>query len=462
MTSTPDARRRVIVIGGGLAAMLTAAALREDADVTVIERDALPDTAAPRKGLPQANHAHLLWSGGADAIETLLPGTAKALAAAGAHRIPLTRGMVAYSPRGWYRRWDESHYVIGCSRDRLDAIVREQLLPDERITVREETVVVSLTGGAAAVTGVRIRTTDGLEETLAADLVVDASGRSSRTPEWLKALGLEEPDTRTVDSGLVYASRIYQAPEGLPADWPIINVQADPAGDGPGQGGVILPIEDGRWMVTLFGTRGGQPTASNDDFVPFAKALRHPIIGDILDAATPLTDVTTTRTTVNRRRFYEKTTMPEGLAVIGDATGAFNPTYGHGMSVAAQGAVSVRDTVRARGWTPGLARRIQKAVARPVNTAWTFATGTDVFYDGATENGPTFAEKAAAALVSRLVYTSTGSGRMARALTDVMVLDAGPETLARPSTLIAAVRGPLKPQLTEPPLTAEERKAVHL
>ncbi|MFM9629765.1 MULTISPECIES: FAD-dependent oxidoreductase [Streptomyces] len=460
MTGQP---RRAIVIGGGLTAMLTAQALSSWTDVLVIESDTLPERPEPRKGLPQAAHTHVLWSGGAEAIEGLLPGTAKALEAAGARRIPLTTGMVAYSPKGWFRRWAESHYAITCSRDLLDWVIRGQVLkdPDSRITVMERTKVLGLTGSSASITGVTVRTDDGQDDTLPADLVVDASGKGSRTPFWLEEHGVQGPATRKVDSGLVYASRIYRAPNGLPDTWPIINVQADPRGDGPGQAGIVLPIEEGRWLVTLSGTRGGEPTSDPDDFDLFARGLRHPIVADLMSKAEPLTPVQVTRSTANRRRFYERTAMPDNLLVFGDALAAYNPTYGHGMSVAAQSAVTLDETIRRHGWnTPGLAWRAQKAVAQHVNTAWTFATGTDVFYDGATESGPTASERIAAHLVDRLAYTATGSGRIARDLTEVMTLQAGPERLLRPSTLIAAARGPLKPPLTDPPLSPDERRAI--
>ncbi|CAL9326766.1 FAD-dependent oxidoreductase [Streptomyces sp. SudanB91_2054] len=458
----PRKHRRAIVIGGGLTGMLAARALADHAEVIVIERDTLPDGPEPRTGLPQASHTHLLWSGGADAIETLLPGTAKALDAAGAHRIPLTTGMVAYSPAGWYRRWDESHYAITCSRDLLDHIVRDQVLSTAtRINVMQRTTVLGLTGNATAVTGVSIQRSDGEQDTLIADLVLDASGKASRTPRWLEELGAPQPTTREVDSGLVYASRIYQAPAGLPDSWPIINVQPDPRADGPGQNGVILPIEGGRWLVTLSGTRGGQPTNDPADFQRFALGLRHPLVGELIDKAKPLGPVQVSRMTANRRRYYEKTAMPDNLVVLGDAVAAYNPQYGHGMSVAAQGAVTVSETIQRRGWgAPGLTAKIQKGIAQHVNTAWAFATGTDVFYEGATDTGPTLGERVAARFVDRLNLTATGSGRVARALTDVTTLQAGPQALAHPRTLIAAAVGPLKPQLTEPPLTAEERQAV--
>lgn len=97
-----------------------------------------------------------------------------------------------------------------------------------------------------------------------------------------------------------------------------------------------------------------------------------------------------TRSTVNRRHFYERMpAWPDGFVVLGDALAAYNPLYGHGLAVAAQSAVLLRDTVRRHGWgAPGLSRRAQKAVARPVATAWDLAVGQDVFYPGATEAAP--------------------------------------------------------------------------
>lgn len=54
-------------------------------------------------------------------------------------------------------------------------------------------------------------------EQINADLVVDASGRGSHTPQWLRTAGVagvEEPEV--VSSGITYASRRFRRP----ADWP--------------------------------------------------------------------------------------------------------------------------------------------------------------------------------------------------------------------------------------------------
>ncbi|MFI7293480.1 NAD(P)/FAD-dependent oxidoreductase [Streptomyces sp. NPDC050121] len=487
MSEPSNPARTAVVLGGSHAGMLVARALAGLADrVVVIERDALPDGPAPRKGLPQARHAHMLWSGGVRAVADLLPGVTDALHDAGARRAPVTTDMVVLGPRGWFRRWPESHHVILAGRDLLDATIRTQVLTDPRIELLAETEVLDLVGDETAVTGVRVRTrrttgtatgmgtgeeageeagAAGGECVIPAGLVVDATGRGSRAGRWLVELGLGEVERRTVDSGLAYASRLYLAPEQARSGFPIVNVQPDPRDGAPGRAGFLLPIEDGRWIVTLNGTRGAEPSTGNDDFVRFAhEELRHPVIGELLEQAEPLSDVAYTRATVNRRHFYERMpAWPENFAVVGDALAAFNPLYGHGLAVAAQSAVSLRDVVRRHGWgAPGLSRRIQKAVARPAGTAWDLAVGQDVFYPGATKDGPTLRDRLVAAYVGRLMHTATGNGRIARRVTDVTSLERGPEVLLSPSVLAAAAVGPLKPALTGPPLTGDELKRAGL
>ena len=467
MNERPSPARVAVVLGGSHTGMLVAAALAGLAErVVVVERDELPVAPAPRKGLPQARHAHMLWSGGVHALEELLPGVTAELRAAGARRAPVTTDMVVLSAHGWFRRWPESHHVILAGRDLFDATVRARVLTDERVELLDGTEVLGLVGTSEAVTGVRVRGRDGRERTIDAGLVVDASGRGSGAPRWLTELGLPAPEQREVDSGLAYASRLYLAPEQARDGFPVVNVQSDARGDGPGRAGFLLPIENGRWIVTLNGTRGGEPTSANasgDDFVRFAReSLRHPLIGQLLARAEPLSDVAFTRTTVNRRYFYERMpAWPDNFAVLGDALAAYNPVYGHGLAVGAQSAVILRDVVRRHGWgAVALARRVQKAVARPVGAAWDLAIGQDVFYPGATEEGPTGRDRLVAAYVDRLMYTATGNGRIARRVTDVTSLERRAEVLLAPSVLLAALVGPLKETLAEPPLTAEELKAA--
>ncbi|MEV7993759.1 FAD-dependent oxidoreductase [Streptomyces sp. NPDC086077] len=467
MTEPSLPARTAVVLGGSHAGMLAARALAEFADrVVMVERDVLPEGPAPRKGLPQARHAHMLWSGGARAVEALVPGVTEALREAGARRLPVTTDMVALSRQGWFRRWPESHHVVLAGRDLLDATIRAHVLADPRVEVLQGTQVVGLEGTAAAVTGVRVRGRDaGEERVVGAGMVVDATGRGSTAARWLTDLGLPTAPQRKVDPGLAYASRLYLAPEDARSGFPVVNVQSDPRDGGPGRAGFLLPIEDGRWIVTLSGTRGGQPSPATGDFARFAREdLRHPLIGDLLERAEALSEVSFTRATVNRRYYYERMRdWPENFTVLGDALASFNPVYGHGLAAAAQSALLLRDLTRRHGWAaPGLSRRIQKALARPVGAAWDLAIGQDVFYPGATPDGPTLRDRLVASYVDRLMYTATGNGRIARRVTDVTSLERRSEVLLAPSVLLAAALGPLQPALPGPPLTSEERKAAGL
>ncbi|MFI2369348.1 FAD-dependent oxidoreductase [Streptomyces sp. NPDC018833] len=454
------APRTAVVIGGGLAGMLAAGVLRPYVDeVTVVDRDALPDGPHARRSLPQAHHAHLLWSGGARAIEALLPGTTQRWLAAGARRIPLPTGLVSMSALGWFRRWPEMQFLIACSRDLLDWVIREQVTARPGITVLQRTELLGLQGDTTRVSGVRVRGAEGDERVLPADLVVDASGRGSRTPDWLRALGAGEVREEKVDSGLAYASRLFRAPAGT-AMFPVVNVQADAREPRPGQTATIVPIEGGRWLVTLSGTRGGQPTSAADEFENFARSVRHPIVGELIAHAEPLTDVVVNRSTVNRRRYYEKAAdLPEGFVAIGDAVATYNPVYGHGMSVAAQGVLALREALASRGvGAPGLARAVQRAVAGPVSTAWDLATGQDILYPGAIGREPGASARVLRTYVDRLMLTATGRPLVTKALFDVMTLSAPIASLLRPEIALAVLRGPKLPQLPGPPLTTDERR----
>ncbi|GGW24147.1 FAD-dependent oxidoreductase [Streptomyces xantholiticus] len=454
--------RRAVVIGGGLAGMLAAGVLGEYVDeVLVIERDVLPDGPRSRKSLPQAHHAHLLWSGGARAIESLLPGTTDRWLAAGARRIALPTGLVSMSSQGWFRRFPEMQFLIACSRDLLDWVVREQVLAGPRVTVLDRTELLRLEASAGRVDGVRVRSGAEGERVLPADLVVDASGRGSRAPEWLRALGVGEVREEKVDSGLAYASRIFRSPEGS-EEYPVVNVQADAREPRPGCTATIVPIEGRRWLATLSGTRGGQPTNAADEFEDFARSVRHPVVADLISRAEPLTDVVVSRSTVNRRRYYEKIRdWPEGFVALGDSVATYNPVYGHGMSVAAQGVLALRTALAAHGTdSPGLARRVQRAVAGPVGTAWDLATGQDILYPGAIGKDPGAGARVLRTYVDRLMLTATGRPLVAKALFDVMTLSAPTASLARPEIALAVLRGPKLPPLPGPPLSDDELRVA--
>ncbi|WP_432054373.1 FAD-dependent monooxygenase [Streptomyces sp. bgisy022] len=453
--------RRAVVIGAGLAGMLAAAVLSDAGvdEVIVVDRDALPDGPEHRRGLPQGRHAHLLMAGGARALEDLLPEAdlRKRLLAAGAHEISLSNGMLALTSEGWLRRWrHEGPAMITCSRALLDWVVRSVVLDRPAVRIRRAAVV-GLTGSPTRVDGVRLATPGG-DTDLPADLVVDASGRGTRVVGWLDRLGLTGVRERTVDAGLVNATRVYRMPEGAER-FPLTVVQSDPYASRPGRSAMVMPIEGDRWLVSCGGTRGGEPPADPEGFLRYTLSVRDPIVGRLISGAEPLTDVHLSRSTSNVRRYLEKAPRwPERFTVIGDALGTFNPAYGQGMSVAAFGArVLARELERAEPTAPGLGRRVLRGAARAVDAAWSSAISQDIHYPQVRGGRPGVADRVVGAYARRMMRAATGSYPAARALWDVTSMRTPATRMFRPDTVLAVLAGSPLPPSDEPPLTPSER-----
>ncbi|MEV7522031.1 FAD-dependent oxidoreductase [Streptomyces sp. NPDC091371] len=458
--------RHAVVIGGSLAGLLAAAVLAEHAKVTVIDADPLPEGPAPRRGLPQGRHTHLLWSGGARAIEEILPGITDDWTRAGALRRSLPTDLVTMSYQGWIPRVTEKQFNISCSRDLLDSVVRARVTRLKAVTTLERSRVRALEGTAARVTGVRVDTPQEEGLLLSADLVVDASGRGSRAQAWLRALGVAELRQAEVDSGLVYATRIFEAPAGAhESGFPIVNVQSDPRMPVPGQTATVVPIEDGRWQATLSGTRGGQPTGDPEAFIPFAKGVRDPIVGELLEGRKPLTDVALTQGTANRRLYFEKADLPDGFFAVGDSVATFNPLYGQGMTVAAQGMLAVRSLLRDKGLGhPGFGREAQRAIAPQVNTAWELAITQDIQYPGATATGmePRTGSGLLDRYVNRLMLGATTDEALTAALFKVVTMSSAPTHWLSLPVAWHVLRASDRGALQGPPLTPAERAVAGL
>jgi 2-polyprenyl-6-methoxyphenol hydroxylase-like FAD-dependent oxidoreductase len=246
--------------------------------------------------------------------------------------------------------------------------------------------------GEARVASVRLRSPAAEEvdyrgAELAVDLVVVADGRNSRLPNWLTALGYEPPEETVVNSFQGYASRFYRAPAEFASDWKGLYIQQAPPDDP--RGGLITPVEGGRWLVSLVGGDGDYPPTDEAGFLAFARSLRSPALYEALTAAEPLTSIAGQRATENRLRHYDRLgSFPDGVVALGDAVCAFNPVYGQGMTAAALGAEVLdrwlREELSYRG--PGRSRVFQRCVARATAAAWLLSAGAD--YGFRTTQGP--------------------------------------------------------------------------
>lgn len=366
-----------VVLGASVAGLLAARALADTyRDVLVVDRDDLPDeiTSVPRRGVPHGQHTHGLLGGGLRAIEGLLPGATAELIAGG---VPAgdACGHVRFCPNGVrFKQMEIGQQALAPSRPYLESYLRQRVRKLPGVRIMDSTDIVGLADdGRGRVTGAHVHTASGGAQVVDADLVVDATGRGSRMPIWLDAMGFTRPPEDKLRVDLVYTTRHYRlSRDDIKGDLALIIA---PTVAHP-RGGVLEILEGDRAIVTVFGFMGDG--ARGDEIVEYARTLPLPDLYDVLRDAQPLDEPVEFRFPASVRRRYERLDrFPEGLLVVGDAICSFNPLYGQGMSVAAMEAATLHRMVGAGGFD---ALKFFKAVAPIVDTPWQIVVGGDLAF----------------------------------------------------------------------------------
>ncbi len=358
----------VVVVGASFAGLLAAAAAAlAGHEVTLLERDELPVEPAPRRGVPQGRQPHVLLRRGLLAMESLLPGLERELLEAGGVRFN-TGSMPWLGEYGWLPRGDHGYEIVSLTRPRLEHLVRGRVAALPRIRF---STGVTVSGLRRDRRGWDVVTRGGPSRR--ADVVLDASGRTSRLPVWLADAGIDVPEPASVDAVLGYACRTYRGEAPLATG---VVVAATP---GAPTGALALPVEQGRWLVCAVGYGDLRPTRDVAEFTPFLSRLRDPCVADLVDGLEPDGDVAIHRSTANRRFEYGRSPeWPPGLLVVGDAMCAFNPVYGQGITVAACQAELLRTALTAMPPTVAATRALQRRLAAVADLPWAVATSEDL------------------------------------------------------------------------------------
>jgi len=428
-----------VVLGASVAGLLAARVLADAYErVTVVDSDVLPH-GGHRRGVPQARHLHGLHPRGMRVLDELFPGLTTQLVADGAvpgdalgtSRFHLSGHRLAQVDLGLP--------VIMASRPFLEGHLRNRVRGLPRVTILERTAATGLTAtpDRRRVTGAHVHDLEsGTRQDLPAGLVIDATGRGSRAPAWLTALGYRPPAVDRVHVGLTYTTRQYRLrPGALRGD---IGILTGGTPQHP-RGGALASIEDDRHVLTLYGILGDHAPADPDGFATFATTLAFPDIAEALEGAEPLSDPVRFRFPASVRRRYERLReFPASFLPLGDAVCSFNPIYAQGMTVAALQARALRDLL-SRGKPVGH-RAYLRAVARTVDTPWSMGVGADLSHPGV-HGTRTPAIRLGHNYLPRLHAAAAQDPVVARAFVRVMGMLDRPETLFHPRLVLRVLRG---------------------
>jgi 2-polyprenyl-6-methoxyphenol hydroxylase-like FAD-dependent oxidoreductase len=422
-------RERAIVIGGSMAGLAAARVLSDHyGEVVVFERDRFQGIGDPRRGVPHGRHAHGLLARGRQILEDYFPGLFQEAIRAGGLRIDAMRDAYWWFEGGEHARRRSGIEGLSLSRPLLEGLMRERVRRIPNIRFMDDCPVQGLvaTPDNGRVAGVK--TCDGA---LWANLTVDATGRGSRSPVWLEAMGYGGLKEERIEVDINYVTRRFRR---FPHELNGALLAAIAATPQNRRGGVMAALEGDKWVVTLYARGGGRVPTELASFIDFAQALPTARIHEVVSRAEPIGESQTFRFPASvRRRYDSMERFPEGYLVLGDAVSSFNPVYAQGMTVACLEARELDRTLQA-GSGEQLARRFFTRIAKIIDTPWSIAAGNDLRMSGVAGSQP-LTGRFLNWYIAKLHAGARKDASLGMAFQKVANLIASPQSLFRPDVM---------------------------
>jgi 2-polyprenyl-6-methoxyphenol hydroxylase-like FAD-dependent oxidoreductase len=354
--------------------------------VDILERDGLPVSAGSRSGTPQDRHPHGLLVGGLRALDRIFPGFAHDLAAAGA--VPVTFGRDVQLERpdvGVLPKRDFGISMLCATRPLIERVLRRRAEAVANITLRPASRVTGIVpaAGGAGVRGVQFVNGSGGSETLDADLVVDASGRGAPTLTLLDALCWDRPQMTEIGVDISYATTVVGISRHATTEWKAVLTMPDPPH--LALHAVLLPTEDGRWIITIADHSTTAWIETWEAFLEASRSLITPTVYNALRYAEPPEGIRHYRFPVSTWKHFEQLPrLPCGVLPVADAFCRFNPIHGQGMSSAGKQALLLENMLYQAAAEPDPIAALQAGfmaeVASVLETPWIMSTSADLAF----------------------------------------------------------------------------------
>jgi 2-polyprenyl-6-methoxyphenol hydroxylase-like FAD-dependent oxidoreductase len=429
-----------VVLGGSIAGCLAARTLAEHySEVTVIDRDELLGADGPRRAVPQGSHIHGLLARGQQILDELFPGFTEELVGLGVPVGDFGTSLSWYFNGRMMKKTETGLVCVASGRPLLEDRIRRRVRALGNVTFRERTDLVGLVASAdrQRITGVRVQSNAGPDsaQVVEADLVLDATGRGSRTPKWLTELGYPEVQQEQVRMDLTYTTCDFRGP--LPFDPIGDDIALIPVATPAMPRGAIFARLPDRYAVSLTGILGDRPPTDHRGFLSYVESLPVPEIYKAVCDAEPLGPAQSFRFPASVRRRYERQARhPEGLLVMGDAVCIFNPVYAQGMTVAAVESLVLRRHLE-QG-TPQPARYFRD-LATVIDAPWDMSAGADLGFAGV-GGRRTLKVRLGNAYIPRLQSAAATDSRLSATFLRAAGLVDPPQALLRPRTISRVLR----------------------
>lgn len=440
---------RAVVIGGSFAGLLAARVLgRYSDEVIVIDADDIHTTIPElRRGAPHIQQYHALLEMGRRQLEQLFPGIWEEMIANGAAHGEGTALRVYHN--GTIKPPCEGISVLGATRSFIEEHIRRHVFDDSRIKflngrVGRLQIVRGSVRGVELFPKLTVSPGSADSNRIHCDVVVDATGRSSRLSDWLRTAGWPEPLWQRVKIDVGYATGVFQSIGELPDLVAVQSFVEPPYFRAPAPDLAVMGrIENNRWLMVLVAHAERRPSCSVDDFLTRCLAAPAPPFREVIENCRLMEPINTYRTPDNRRRnFLKLPSFPAGLFAIGDSIAAFNPMYAQGLTCAALQATALDEHMKGGIDAIGNTREYFKRVQKIVNQAWGMATLNDYAQPHVTGPFPP-ALRVSHYLATLINRASVTDREVNQRLMNVISMCDPPSVLTRPGTLARTVRATL-------------------